>query len=289
MSDAAPPLQPADSLGDAPAGGALSPEAIDRILADFRVWLGDLAAIPAPAEPPSEVDLHALIGQFTALRHEINLQTRSARTSIEQSGEAIGELRSALEELRERPASEDSLDSLLKAVTDVYDNLALALRQVEKQRASIDESLDEWIAGADVPAVSEAVENRPQDVRPGFFRRLMGAQSVQTLRRPQDAAACKEIQARHQRTVHAAQLIRSSFDGLIAGYSMSLARVDRVFEQYELQSIATVGETFDPELMEVVEVIGDSGKPAGEVVEEVRRGYIRGDVVFRYAQVKVAR
>src|SRR5262249_52779787 len=70
---------------------------------------------------------------------------------------------------------------------------------------------------------------------------------------------------------------------------MSLARVDRALEQFNLEPIATVGETFDPELMEVVEVVGDSGKPAGEVLEEVRRGYWRGEVVFRYAQVKVAR
>ena len=87
----------------------------------------------------------------------------------------------------------------------------------------------------------------------------------------------------------AANLIRSSFDGLIAGYRMSLARVDRVLEQFNMETIPTEDETFDPELMEVVEVVGDSGLPAGQVVEEVRRGYVRGEIVFRYAQVKVAR
>ena len=77
---------------------------------------------------------------------------------------------------------------------------------------------------------------------------------------------------------------RSADDAMAAAVDMQVA-----LEQFNLEPIATAGETFDPELMEVVEVVGDSGKPAGEVLEEVRRGYWRGEVVFRYAQVKVAR
>ena len=46
---------------------------------------------------------------------------------------------------------------------------------------------------------------------------------------------------------------------------------------------------FDPEQMEVLEVVADSGRPSGEVVEEVRRGYLWKDRVFRYAQVRVAK
>ena len=70
---------------------------------------------------------------------------------------------------------------------------------------------------------------------------------------------------------------------------MSLARVDRAIEQAGLEVIPAAGEPFDPERMEVVEVAGGTGRAAGEVIEEVRRGYLRGDAVFRYAQVKVAR
>jgi len=50
-----------------------------------------------------------------------------------------------------------------------------------------------------------------------------------------------------------------------------------------------VGEHFDPEIMEVVEAVAASGRPAGEVLEEVRRGYIWRESVFRYAQVRVAK
>jgi molecular chaperone GrpE len=236
------------------------------------------------------VDLHTLLAQFTALRHEVNLQTKAARTSLEQTGEALKQLEGTIEDLRERPDDgDDELSPLLKAVVDVYDNLALALRQVDRQRATIDRPLDDLVEGTKVPDVGQIVDPGAPTIRPGFWRRLFGASATQAHHNPVLDAALKEIEARHQRTAEAAELVRSSLDGLIAGYRMSLARVDRVLSQAGLEPIAAAGEPFEPELMEVVEVVGDTGRPAGEVVEEVRRGYLRGDVVFRYAQVKVAR
>jgi molecular chaperone GrpE len=80
--------------------------------------------------------------------------------------------------------------------------------------------------------------------------------------------------------------ILSSF---IAGYTMSLQRVERALRQQGLEAIPSVGNTFDPERMEVLEAVTDSGRPAGEVIEEIRRGYLWNGRVFRYAQVRVAR
>jgi molecular chaperone GrpE len=264
MSDPAPPVRPDGPAPDAAA--PLTPAEIERVLADFRTWLTDLAeAPPSPSPEPPAVDLHTLVAQFTALRHEVNLQTKASRTAIEQTGEALKTFEGAVAELRDRPAeAEDAAGPLLKSVVDVYDNLALALRQVEKQRGAIDGPLDEL---ATINGTSPT---------PGLWRRLIGSPPAND-------------DERQQRRASTLKLVRSSFDGLIAGYRMSVARVDRAIEQAGLETIATVGESFDPELMEVVEVVGDSGSSAGEVLEEVRRGYLRGDVVFRYAQVKVAR
>jgi molecular chaperone GrpE len=288
MSDPAPPVRPDGPAPD--AAGPLTPAAIERVLADFRAWLTDLAAPVEPIPEPPAVDLHTLVAQFTALRHEVNLQTKAARTSIEQTGEALKTLEGAVAELRERPAEpDDASGPLLKALVDVYDNLALALRQVEKQRAVIDGPLDEWVDGASARELMKMADGDPLPIRPGFWWRVFGASVPRPTRPPELETALAEIKARHERAKEAARLTRSSFDGLIAGYRMSLARVDRAIDQAGLETIATVGETFDPELMEVVEVVGDSGRPAGEVLEEVRRGYLRGDVVYRYAQVKVVR
>ncbi len=74
-----------------------------------------------------------------------------------------------------------------------------------------------------------------------------------------------------------------------AGYAMTLQRVERSMAQHGLEAIPAGGRPFDPELMEVLEVVFDSGAPSGEVVQEVRRGYLWNGRVFRYAQVRVAK
>jgi molecular chaperone GrpE len=289
MSDPAPPVRPPGPPPDAAA--PLTPAAVERVLADFRTWLTDLAAAPSPTAEPPTVDLHTVVAQFTALRHEVNLQTRAARTSLEQTGEALKQLEETVEELRERPeADDDESAPLLKAMIDVYDNLALALRQVERQRATIDQPLAECADEPDVLDLrGKALAPGPVVLRPSFWWMLFGRTAAKPAHGPEVDALLKEVDARRERRADAAKLVRSSFDGLIAGYRMSLARVDRAIEQAGLEPIATVGQPFDPELMEAVEVAGDTGRPAGQVVEEVRRGYLRGEVVFRYAQVKVAR
>ncbi len=165
------------------------------------------------------------------------------------------ELRSAVDELRERPTSEeDDVTPLLKAIVDVYDNLALALRQVEKQREAIDKPLADLTEGASLPEpLAKEITNLRASQSPGLWSRLFGGS---TLRSQEFDGVLQLVQARRERTEQSAKLIRSSFDGLIAGYRMSLARVDRVLEQFNMETIPTEGETFDPELMEVVEVVG---------------------------------
>jgi molecular chaperone GrpE len=260
MSDAASPLQPPGPPGDATAG-PLTPETIDRILGDFRIWLTELAAAPAPADEPPAVDLHTLVAQFTALRHEVNLQTKASRSSLEQTGEALERLGEAVETLEDQSPADEELKPLFKAVVDVYDNLAIALRQATRQRESLDKPLAEL-----------AVERRSRRTSGWRLFRASGVDDDQS-----------------QRTADAANLVRSSLDGLIAGYKMSLSRVDRVLTQFELETIPVDGKPFDPELMEAVEVAGDTGRPAGEVIEEIRRGYLWRGVLFRFAQVRVAR
>ena len=78
-------------------------------------------------------------------------------------------------------------------------------------------------------------------------------------------------------------------DPLATGYTMSRQRVERALQQHGLEPIPAVGEPFDPEQMEVLEVVTDSGRTSGEVVEEVRRGYLWNGRIFRFAQVRVAK
>jgi hypothetical protein len=82
---------------------------------------------------------------------------------------------------------------------------------------------------------------------------------------------------------------RDMLASVVTGYTMSVQRVERALRQQGLEPIPAAGQLFDPELMEVLEVVADSGRTSGEVVQEIRRGYLWKGRVFRFAQVRVAR
>jgi molecular chaperone GrpE len=246
---------------------ALTPEVIEAVLADFRTWLQQ-AAVPfsAPSESEAEpIDLHTLLAQFTALRHEVNLQTRALRAQQEQSAAALDQLGDALQTLQrvqspprlDSSGAEETVRPLLKALVDARDSLALAEPEVRRVQDAVH------------PALEKLAEQAAS--APSFWSRIF--------RTRDNSSATRE----------AADRVRQLLESLVTGYTMSLQRLDRALVQSNLEPIPCVGESFDPELMEVVATVTDSNRAAGTVVEEVRRGYLWGGRVFRYAQVSVAK
>ena len=262
----------ADRAGGPDRGAAaLTPEAVDGLLAEFRDWLGSASAGRQPPgahfhrEPdaprsPAPVDLFTLVGQFTALRHEVNLQTKAARAATEQAAEALKRL------AEPPPEPDDKARAAVKAVIDIADALALSLRQAERLRDAAAELLDELTAE----------RGDPQPPGPGFFGRLFGRRPgpAEDTEPPVDPTADK-----------LRQLVAAAADG----YALSLRRVERLLPTLELEPRPCYGGPFDPDWMEAVEVVGDTGEPPGTVVEEVRPGYLWRGKPFRPAQVKVAR
>jgi molecular chaperone GrpE len=267
---------------------------IDAILADFRSWLLEALAAPAAldATPPAEaeeVDLHTLVSQFVALRHEVNLQTRATRSQQEQNAETLRKLSeslTALEGSREEgtPVSEEApseqLRPFLKTLVDVHDALALARREAQRVKDSVLPALEQIVAAVD-PASAAA---GPGSL--GVYVRFLGggktARHGQALER-----GAGEQRAEQAKT--AAERVRRLVVSLVDGYTMSLQRLERTLEQAGLEAIPAVGEPFDPETMEVVEVVHEAGHEGTEVLDEVRRGYFWQGRVFRFAQVRVAR
>lgn len=238
------------------------------MLADFRGWLLALTdPPPAPAREPPAVELATVVAQFTALRHDVNLQTKAVRAATDQTAEVLAKLPKP--EPTEKPPD---AKPLLKALIDIADALFTARKQIEKAIDAVEPLANEIDDSPTTPAV-EVSEPR----QTGFFARLFGAKPapvVITHQQPPPAAATK---------------LAPLLAGLADGYALSLGRVEKLLPQYGFTVIECVGKPFDPELMEVVEMVGDTGQPSRTVVEEVRRGYRLNGTIHRFAQVKVAR
>ena len=289
MSDPPATIEPSSPPGGGPPA-TLTPDAVAAILGDFRAWLengvlsraeGTTATTSLPATPG--IDLFTLVGQFTALRHEVNLQTKATRAAVEQNAEVLRRLETAQQEAPEpEDVSDDTLRPVVKAFVDIADALSLSLRQMEKLRDAIEPMLDEL----ELAAEPEEFPTEPEEVPPpprGFFARLFGSPPPTAAPTPPPAPPPSE------RSAVAVDRLRQLVAAAADGYAMSLRRVGRVLPTLDLEPLGCVGELFDPELMEVVEVVGDSDSPTGTVVEEVRPGYLWRGKPFRFAQVKVAR
>ncbi|HTU91333.1 MAG TPA: nucleotide exchange factor GrpE [Gemmataceae bacterium] len=273
------------------AAQALTPDAVAAVLADFRAWLmaltteeqragsvSDEAAAVANAAGslPRSPDLHTLLGQFVAVRQEVNLQTRAVRAQQEQNAETLRQLTAALDALRQsqtrgeedsQQAIDEAVRPLLKTLIDLYDALALAGREMRRLRETM------------LPGLEQLAAIRPEpEPPPSLWARLF-----------RSPAPAPEQHERQRLARDSAERVRQLLESLVTGYTMSLQRIERALRQHGLEPVPSAGERFDPERMEVVEAVAGSGRPSGEVVEEVRRGYLRNGRIFRFAQVRVAK
>lgn len=298
MSDATPPPVAEGTVRSAPQ--ALTPEQIDIVLADFRGWLEKLASssttpdlVQIQAPPAQPVDLSTLLGQFVALRHEVNLQTKASRMQQEQNAETLHTLEQALVELeksqvaasaREETPKEEILRPLLKTLVDLYDALSLAHREIQRVREAMLPDLEQLKKNLSELTLSSP----PTEPRRNFWNRVFGRKSVSSVQ-----SQIEDGEQRHREFLgkmeQSAGRVQHFLSSLLTGYTMSLQRIERALQQYDLDPIPANGEPFDPERMEVVAVVLEPGRDTTVVIEEVRRGYMWQGRVFRYAQVRVAK
>lgn len=74
------------------------------------------------------------------------------------------------------------------------------------------------------------------------------------------------------------------YEGIRAIYRRLLS----LLEQQKVEPIRSLGEAFDPRIHEAVDSLPSDQYEPGTVIEEVRRGYRRGDELLRPARVRVA-
>jgi molecular chaperone GrpE len=283
MSDVTSPIIAAGP-GDLGAE-AVNADAVETILADFRAWLFEAKENP-PTAPAAELDVATIVQHFTALRQEVNLQTKSSRVQLEQNAQTMVMLQQALEALQGRQAQSQQSEKsgqdelvrpLLKTLLDAHDALSLAEREVQR-----------LLVNPPAPPRPEITPAPAVEIRLPFWARWLGLRtSIEEQIAP--LRTWRGEQPPPPGLDEYAQRFRQVLDALLVGYRMSLQRIERAFEQQGLEAIACVGQPFDPEIMEVAEVVRVEGRPSTEVVQEIRRGYLWQGRLFRYAQVRVAK
>jgi molecular chaperone GrpE len=290
----------------------LNAATIERVLADFRSWLENVPLDRPDASAPADttpVDLATLVAQFVALRHEVNLQTRSSRAQLEQGAQSLDKLSQALALLERRQADgpsdqDDAIRPLLRSLAELHDALSLAHREVQRVEEAFLPVLEKYAAiSLPGPLAPETHAPAVQMTFP-WWARLLGlhrqapgwAQSLRTWWEEQERLALSryeqhrsEQQARLVEAQALADRLRQSVQSIVAGYAMSLQRLQRALDEHGLEPIDVLGKPFDPETMEVLEAVSDAKYAPGAVIEVVRPGYLWKDRVFRFAQVKVAR
>jgi molecular chaperone GrpE len=291
-----------------------SPDEVEAILSDFRNWLRTMpepvGERPDEGRPEAEtIDLHTVLSHFIALRQEVNLQTRSVRAQQEQSSATLAQLQQALELLSRSQArneqmggqaTEERLRPAIQTLTELYDALALAGREVQKGYDNLTPLLDtlaerETGEEATLPQLTSGSLPLGQSFLSRWLLLPAADAALQANRAEMRRLVEQVKQERQQRQerVHrareTAEGVRQSLAAMTTGYTMSLQRVERALRQHGLEAIPTVGRAYDPDSMEAVEGVPGTGRPNNEVIAEVRRGYRWNGRLFRAAQVRVAR
>ena len=248
----------------------------EALLDRFRRWLQDAhAEAEAEDQPPPTGDddgfgLYRLVEEFTALRHEVKLQTKGSRGLQEQAETLLTALRGAIEhfrsvEPREAYAVWAAGKPLAEALADLDEALERGRSEIEKaRRRLVDEPAAELVEALDASFAGQS-----------WFRRR---------RTRSYHEAAREVIRRH-----GPEARRPFFDALLEGYGLIQTRLRRGMDAGQLFGIEALGQPVDPALMTVVEVVDDPARPAVEVVDEIRKGYTWRGRVLRYAEVRASR
>jgi molecular chaperone GrpE len=254
-----------------------APADIEELIGQFRHWLQeardqaaalDRDATRSDGGPGPEFGLINLVEEFTALRHEVKLQTKSGRGVIEQAETMVAALKQAIEHFRsvepkEGQAAWAAGKALAEALGDLDEALARGRREIERisRRLGEDSTL----------ALADAIDDRFR--RQSWLRRLLAA----------------DFHRQVQNVVHGgAWLRRDLLDALLEGYGLIQARLARVMASEQVVRIPCEGRPVDPERMIVIEAVEVPGHPPGTVVKELRSGYTWKGRLLRYAEVQAA-
>jgi len=248
----------------------------DNVLTCFRAWLNETRdaadSLPEDEEAPGRNDLPPVgllefVEEFTALKHELKLQTKSSRSLTEQSQATLGAMQQAIEvfravESKESAAAQQAARPLVEALLDL-DEASQRGREVivSARRRVLEESSRQLREQLD-----RVLKKQPWYLR-WLCRRWHNATRRSYLRQTADVQ--QEI-----------------FHSLLEGYDLMFNRLRRTMKKHDVYQIPCLGKLADPNTMTVVELVDDPCQPPGLVVEQIRPGYYWKGIVFRFAEVR---
>jgi molecular chaperone GrpE len=249
----------------------------EQLLDHFRNWLLKTRQEAAEVEeaagdaPAPRFGLDRLVEEFTALRHEIKLQTRGARSLEEKLEAALPPLAEAAAALRSAAARETA--GAAEATEKGY---ALTLAELDE---ALERGRDQWRKNSARLTSATDLASRMDELhaRQSWWQRRLTTDYHERIRQ---AVAHAEETARGER--------QALLTALLSGYDMILQRLARTMANAGVARIPTAGKPVDPERMVVVEVLDEPGNP-GHVFEEVRPGYTWKGAVLRPAEVRAIR
>jgi molecular chaperone GrpE len=247
----------------------------ETIIDRFREWLqqvhGEANEVPAESAAADDFGLYRFAEEFTALRHELKLQTRAGRSLEERTDTLLTAVGEVIELVKSRPQGTTASAAPPKLFANTLADLDEAL---ERGRDQLEKSITRLV---DSPVESLMVSIDGLQSQQGWFRRWLTAGFHQRVQ--QCIPKALEASRTEQRKVLSA---------LLDGYELIHQRLRRAMADEGIVRIQTIGAVVDPELMVVVELVDGEGA-AGTVADEIRRGYTWKGAVLRYANVRAIR
>ncbi|MEO6811354.1 MAG: nucleotide exchange factor GrpE [Isosphaeraceae bacterium] len=254
---------------------------VDLLLDRFRQWLqqarADAEALDQQGPDSTlgdadgeEVGLYALIEEFTAVRQELKLQTKSTRGLQGQAELLLPALQQAIDQFRavepkEAQAAWTAGKSLAESLAVLDEALDRGRDELEKARHRLVEEPGQALASA----LDDLYARRGW-----LWRRLVRSYHERAL----ELVRGQGLEAR-----------RGLFAALLEGYALIQSRLRRALTAEQIERIDCLGRPVDPDLMIVIEAVDDSDQPPGHVVGELRRGYTWRGRVLRFAEVRASR
>jgi len=259
----------------------IGPGEIEQVLDRFHQWLAaaradaasSAASVLTPdAELPSSrpFGLIDLVEEFTALRQELKLQTKSTRGLQEQAESLLPPLRQAIEHFRSvAPREEQAAWSAGKPIAE---GLATLDEALDRCRGEIEKA--RTVGAEQTPRkLAEALDRMHASLP--WLRRFL----LRKYHREMREAVEREALGMNQAWLYA----------LVEGFDLIQNRVRRLLQSEAIEPIACLGRPVDPERMIVVDITESPDRPPGTVIEELRRGYTWRGRILRLAEVRAVR